>query len=426
MSAHPLTSSIQSSAASAAPRAVVLPEAPPDFTQRNPALDGIRGFAFALVFLFHNLYLLNPVNGFEDAYGRVIRSSWWCLDLFFVLSGFLITGILLDTRSQPRYFRLFYARRVLRIVPLYTLALLLCHFNFSFMYPKGNGAFAQNEIWYWMYLYNHRLAMTAHQFSPDPVTGHLWSLCVEEQFYLLWPLVVFLLGRRKLAALCCALVVSSLLVRIHRVDHWPSTWNTYFFSPGRFDGLALGSLLAIVARSRSGLALVRRLAHPFLALMLAALAGLFYWRSGIELEDPMAIKYGITIFSFLALGFVASAVVGGPSSPVVRFFSFPFFTMLGKYSYGLYIFHSLFRYGFESVGELAIRKIPALSYLAHLGGHSQIPPALLRCGLSFCMLLPIALICYHFFEKDFLSLKVYFEYETERRKAHHESPSTNQ
>src|ERR1700722_19675697 len=181
-----------------------------------PALDGIRGAAILLVLIYH-LFWSNPVTGSRFlGFLQQIRGTTYCgVNLFFALSGFLITGILLDTLDRPRYFQMFYARRSLRIFPLYfgfLLVLLLLtrplHFSWS--------------GWQYFYLtYTANLALwRTHiplQLSFFNIT-HFWSLQVEEQFYLLWPFVVYRLRRpetlARLSLISCAVI---LCVRIFLV-----------------------------------------------------------------------------------------------------------------------------------------------------------------------------------------------------------------
>jgi peptidoglycan/LPS O-acetylase OafA/YrhL len=182
--------------------------------QYFPALDGIRAFAFLIVFGAHYAYL---------------PWGWAGVDVFFVLSGFLITGILFDTRHDPHRVRNFYVRRTLRIFPLYyglmiLLVLLYPVFHWDWnlrwlIWPAYVGNFARGIH---PYLSSSPMQMLADA-QPHSLTfpaihlrlGHLWSLCVEEQFYLIWPCVVFLVkDRSKLIAICAACAVACPLLRI--------------------------------------------------------------------------------------------------------------------------------------------------------------------------------------------------------------------
>src|SRR2546427_5689081 len=130
------------------------------------------------------------------------------VDLFFVLSGFLITGILLDTKGSRHYLRQFHARRVLRIFPLYYAALALFLILLPMLLPGDRVLrdLTADSVWYWTYLYNVKVA--AAGFTSSSALGHFWSLAVEEQFYLIWPIVVLYLARRHLYGACWAAVVA--------------------------------------------------------------------------------------------------------------------------------------------------------------------------------------------------------------------------
>lgn len=161
-------------------------------TKHIKALDGVRGIAILMVLVFH-FGAFHP-NGFlQRALSGGIKFGWCGVDLFFCLSGFLITGILLRTVADAGYFRLFYARRVLRIFPAYyvyvalTVMLVIAGHRFGYF----NQMTTHSQIWAWLYLSNWR--------DPGlPYTAHLWSLSIEEQFYLAWPLLIFTFRRRAL------------------------------------------------------------------------------------------------------------------------------------------------------------------------------------------------------------------------------------
>jgi len=163
-----------------------------------PALDGLRGLAILLVLARHTANELQPGRGLDVAVKRVLQVGWSGVDLFFVLSGFLITGILLDARGGRHYFRNFYMRRSLRIFPVYYGSLFVTFAVLPFFVATPLFAVLQrNQLWYWTYLVNVLSPLTGGTGTPYN-TAHLWSLAVEEQFYLLWPAVVWVSGPRRL------------------------------------------------------------------------------------------------------------------------------------------------------------------------------------------------------------------------------------
>ncbi|HEV2844590.1 MAG TPA: acyltransferase, partial [Thermoanaerobaculia bacterium] len=217
--------------------------------ERLPALDGLRGLAILLVLLLHFTVYGGPpaTEGIDKLFYRAAQAGWIGVDLFFVLSGFLITGILYDAKGGENYFRSFYARRVLRIFPLYYGALAV----FLLLVP----ALRPGSFWHWTYLSNVQIA---REGWPDSgALGHFWSLAVEEQFYLFWPVAVLLLARRSLMAACWVCLAGSLLLRVglHLADQETAA---FVLTPARLDSLAAGALLALAARGPEGLAPVAR------------------------------------------------------------------------------------------------------------------------------------------------------------------------
>ncbi|HEV2619749.1 MAG TPA: acyltransferase, partial [Acidobacteriaceae bacterium] len=191
-----------------------------------PALDGLRAFSFFGVFLWH--YLAVP-------YG------WAGVDIFFVLSGFLITGILYDTRDDPFRVRNFYIRRTLRIFPLYYavfLAILVVaprmHWAWSWQWlawPLYLGNFLRflypHQNTYFEAVFANADLVSQARFGIDLHLGHFWTLCIEEQFYLVWPWIVFAIrDRRRLIAICAACILFVPLARTFAQDHLPQALVT--------------------------------------------------------------------------------------------------------------------------------------------------------------------------------------------------------
>ena len=182
------------------------------------ALDGLRGMAILGVILFHAAVEYAPSTLSGKALGAVFNVGWGGVDLFFVLSGFLITGILLETRGTAGFFRNFYARRTLRIFPLYygvlfVIFVVLPHYR-PFDTP-GLQTIARNQGWFWTYLTNFGFIVHGSVFGNSDwlLLNHFWSLAVEEQFYLVWPLLVYLLSGRSLRVICVFLFVEALFLR---------------------------------------------------------------------------------------------------------------------------------------------------------------------------------------------------------------------
>ncbi|HKY73215.1 MAG TPA: acyltransferase [Nitrospira sp.] len=207
-------------------------------------LDGFRAAAVLMIFVHHLFFgwPLDPAafSWMPRVVVEAIAHGWLGVDLFFILSGFLITGILLDSRQSAHYFRNFYMRRTLRIVPLYFTCILLM----SFAYPGAGAYFVLSLLF---------LANFHYQFGVSAPHGPsiFWSLAIEEHFYLLWPLLVRLLTRTSLFALTVILVFGTPILRgICAYLGMDPELQIYLYSFFRFDGLALGAILALWVRSR--------------------------------------------------------------------------------------------------------------------------------------------------------------------------------
>jgi peptidoglycan/LPS O-acetylase OafA/YrhL len=167
--------------------------------QRVASLDGLRGLAVLLVLAHHSAQTAgrpdHPLNLFLNG---ILLAGWTGVDLFFVLSGFLITGILYDARGRANYFRTFFMRRFLRIFPLYYVSLLILVVLLPALLPPDPALqHMQQELpWYWAFLANVRIAYAG--WSESSYILHFWTLAVEEQFYIVWPFLVFSLSRTAL------------------------------------------------------------------------------------------------------------------------------------------------------------------------------------------------------------------------------------
>src|SRR4051812_22693033 len=212
-----------------------------------PSLDGVRGLAIAIVLVHNATFILHGNHAtLPKVAAAVAAAGWLGVQLFFVLSGFLITGILFDTRTRPQFFRTFYARRTLRIFPLYYVFLAGALFIVPLLanVADWHATAWRNQFFFWTYTSNW-----ANPFGHDiPGLSHFWSLAVEEQFYLLWPVIVFLGSPRFLLRLCAGLVAVTPFVRLGLRLSGFAPLAGYEFTIARWDALAAGALLAICLR----------------------------------------------------------------------------------------------------------------------------------------------------------------------------------
>ncbi|MBK8322657.1 MAG: acyltransferase [Betaproteobacteria bacterium] len=224
-----------------------------------PSLDGLRGVAILLVLChqFDRIQVTAATGPGVRIFDYALNVGWIGVQLFFVLSGFLITGILMDAKGCPNFIRNFYVRRALRIFPLYFGALMvfLVALPNLGLAPKSWG---EVDFAYWVFLSN---------WFGGEALPHFWSLAVEEQFYFAWPFVVLALNARQVGAVCLALAVASLMARILMVGFGVSPDAIYQVTLSRLDALALGGAAAVLIRLPQGV--LARLRDPAALWILA-------------------------------------------------------------------------------------------------------------------------------------------------------------
>jgi peptidoglycan/LPS O-acetylase OafA/YrhL len=361
-------------------------------------LDGIRGLAILLVLAFHSRVVFATTAEIPYFGFRLLGLGWSGVDLFFVLSGFLITGILIDSRDSSTYFRTFYARRVLRIFPLYFfylfLVLVVCRYGWRW-YAREDLWQSTNSLWFVTYLMN---------WMPADASGkrflyHLWSLAIEEQFYLVWPAVVWFFPRRRLTWVCAALAASAFATRCWMSGAIASTETIYEMTPCRLDCLAVGAFVAIGVRDFRPL-LDRWCPRAFAVctagfLVVAAVSPNPVW-SDLPMRtlgaSLLAVGYGCVVFR------AATARTGW----ACRLFSSRLLGQFGKYSYGMYVLHAApWEMTAFLVRALDHRRLPEAMILAIKYAYL---PALTAASFG------LAWLSMRFMEHPFLSLKSRFPY----------------
>jgi peptidoglycan/LPS O-acetylase OafA/YrhL len=358
-----------------------------------PSLDGIRGLAILLVVLHNTNPIEAPASLAAKLVGIVVDWGWVGVQLFFVLSGLLITGILLDTAKAENFYSAFFARRILRIFPLYYAVL----FAAFVVVPLVTGHAidgAREQVWLWTYLSNW-----ADPFGHSvPAFPHFWSLAVEEQFYLVWPFIVLHAGTRGVLRIGVALVVVAFLSRLALLLGGFGHAGPYAFTICRVDALALGAIAAVLLRDPRAVAWIERHARALGGSAIALfVAGAFvthgYPRAGFRTQT---VGYTLLALVF-ALGVFFAARSDLRAGARASWLQAPWLRTLGKYSYALYVFHPLLQ---STLGEPLLRRAT--------GGHVSLLASGVYMASMLAVSLAAAVVSYHLFERHFLSLKSRF------------------
>jgi peptidoglycan/LPS O-acetylase OafA/YrhL len=372
--------------------------------QHLPALDGLRGIAILLVMVNHfTLYGVMQRDSVLDKVFYTAATSGWCgVDLFFVLSGFLITGILLDTRQSESYFRNFYMRRALRIFPLYYLALAVFFLIIPRLGAAGNPMLTspiEDQSGYWTYLINIHIGLEG--WPSNPVLAHFWSLAVEEQFYLIWPLLVFCLGRRQILTVCVGLIACTAMIRVGlRWMDLPTA--AYVMTPARMDSLAIGAMLATLARSPGAWGTLTRYAWPAVLVLGTTALFAFIASRGLRAEGALMQSAGYPLLALLSASIMVIALSAPAGSVVSAFLTHPVLMFTGRISYGLYVVHHPIALYLQP-GAAWIRQSPDV-----LG--SGIPGQLLFWVVAGSLSFAVAGLLWRFYESPILRLKRLFPY----------------
>ncbi len=365
-------------------------DAEPANALRIPALDGIRGVAIIWVIL-HNAIDVSqaPATGILRVLKLIAHPGWIGVQLFFALSGFLITAGLLETRGTSHFFRNFYAKRALRILPLYytVLLLLLVVAPRLWQWPFDVGE--QASLWLFTVNWTH---------SAPYGFAHFWSLAVEEQFYLLWPLLAYWLAPRGLFIACLCLSGLALLLRTAMAAGGIDGWTLYTLTPCRIDALALGAAGACALRISP---LRQWLAGNVRMVLGAALVAFLLGVPITHVYDRYAWSgetIGYSLLAMVSAAFVTAIAVSREGE--VRAATVLAWTPLrsiGRYSYAIYVFHGLLikmvgepwmisRFGVGPPPMAVIVYLLAITASSYLLGYGS----------------------YHLLEKHFLKLKRFF------------------
>jgi peptidoglycan/LPS O-acetylase OafA/YrhL len=374
-------------------------ETRPTSRRHFPALDGLRGLAIIAVLLRHAAYVFQAHGPATRWFLPIMQFGAWGVDLFFVLSGFLITGILLDTRSALNRASSFYGRRILRIFPVYYLAIALVFLaepHSEWVRTAANLQNRTDHLSYLFYFQNWIPLWHSGKF-PESIISHFWSLAVEEQFYMIWPAVVWHLSARAISRLCAAAVLFSLVLRLILVPHFGDGIWVYAFTITRADGLFVGSAIAAIYALKGQISnrlLGGLTAGGIVGLAMAAVLGFprDLWETGLWMS-----MVGITGIALMS-GAVVVFCLQYSQTNVGRFFQQRWIRTFGKYSYGMYVWHFPVYYFIQHLLE-------ARGVVFPLPTARAIPYLAVLIAASYS----VAWLSFNAYEQWFLRLKTHFE-----------------
>jgi len=359
-----------------------------------PEINGLRAVAILMVMWMHSsFYFLDLQSPGQQIYHSFISLGTHGVDLFFVISGFLITGILIDTSGQKNSLKKFYIRRTLRIFPVYYLTLVLGISLLFFIVPDFS--LGIREAMYFVYLQNLFSVVDIEEIAYFRV---FWSLAVEEQYYLFWP-VIFLWARKQSweLFLCITLIFASVLGRSILVDGgaFVTARDITFL---HMDGLCLGGLLAVLIHKFGKSERMRKISFMSLIMIGTVYALYAIFSKGSFADIEIVLKYGIIIFSLFYF-FLLMWILTNPENNLFKtILRSPPLQSIGSVSYGMYIFH----------GPIMFFAIEHSYFKSH--GYWGAHLGLLATGVVLSYIL--AFMSYKFFEKPILKLKYrYANYE---------------
>ena len=368
-------------------------EIPPDkpSSAHLPALDGVRAIAILMVIVYHALNGLPAATAPQNVFLNVVEQGWVGVDLFFVLSGFLITGILMDGRSPVHVLRRFYARRVLRIVPVYVAFLLFSMWIapiLGTMHPEEVAQLRDSQLWYWTYSFNLMVALHTWQATSFPL-AHLWSLSVEEQFYLLWPLAALLMSPLTLRRAAVGCIVAAELFRLAFILGGAGGQVNFVLLPCRMDSLAAGAFLACAYRDPALWPRVLGARRWLAVAAVVPLVAIALYRHKFSSQAPLEQLFGFPAIIALASVLVATAIGG------VAWLSTGAMRFVAKISYGMYIWHLVIMRMIVHVQRVPDPASPQLWWVFYV----------VRASGTVCGAILLALISWHVIEQPFLRLK---------------------
>lgn len=366
-------------------------------------LDGLRALAAAIVIWGHVAPSLNwqADAWFLKIFNLFLGLSWTGVQLFFVLSGFLITSLLIQDLGKPRQLKNFFIRRSLRIFPIYYCALIACIIilpNLGYSAQWVDLA-QENQFWYWTYLINW-----ASPFIDTFGFTHFWSLAIEEQFYLFWPFLLIFCSRRTVVAFCWFMILTGPIARAILFyffgDLGPSkamsSQAAYTFTFARWDALAIGALLAIY-KSEGKQALISKWLWPT-----AIVCALWFVVETFFNHRFASLGYGSSILNQSIAAIVFAIVIfccakqSDSNKLSIRFLESWLLKQTGKYSYAMYLLHIPVLHFWLQYTQVSLTEKSGWELFLYIN---------LNCIAVFSITFVISAVTWKLIEEPFLKLK---------------------
>jgi peptidoglycan/LPS O-acetylase OafA/YrhL len=346
-----------------------------------PVLDGLRGLAMLLVFLYH-VVIYPP-------WRRPFALGWVGIELFFVLSGFLITGLIVDSEGETNRLRNFYVRRALRILPLYYLVLAILYVWLWIQGGPLSERVLGQQAWFWGLQQN--LLMAYDGWYKPLYFAHFWSLAHEIQFYAVWPLLLVALGPRRALWASAGIAVGSCALRNGLAISWPFSYAATF---NHLEGMMAGAAIALCLRLHRGA--LGRLAPLALLVTGLPLACLATRPGGLHISDERVMRLAYPVLALFFGALLCSTFEAGRVGRAARaLFSSRPLLWIGKYSYGIYLTHW--------VVHLQLKR-PLLDWLGQ-GTSTEAGAHLLSVLIQAVLVALLSVLGYHLVELPALRLK---------------------
>lgn len=338
-----------------------------------PALDGLRGIAILLVVLFHTFHFM---------------LGWCGVDLFFILSGFLITSSLIETKEDKNYLKKFWLKRILRIFPLYYLILIII------LIPKfffNIDTVSYNSWSYWFYLQNWVYVYNGVFPDGKDTLNHFWSLAIEEQFYLLFPFVIKYTPKKNLVAVLFTFIVIAVGARYYFFAH--KNIGYYVATVSRLDALSIGALMAFSVREYKHL-LEKYIHVAFYSTLCYVIFAIAIYQD-LHFSNPLIATFGLTAFAILFACILIYSISNFKNNFLTTILNNRYLKFIGKISYGLYVYHWVL--------YVFLRPL----FLDFLFNSTQliIVSKVIASSLIFLLALTTSYLSYRYFEKRIMSLR---------------------